>query len=52
MICLELDVQTVVKKIYNEPFKMIPIVNKKGINKVDSFGVIEVPIPPIRIIKS
>lgn len=38
--------------IYNEPFKMIPIVNKKGINKVDSFGVIEVPIPPIRIIKS
>ena len=40
------------ENIYNEPFKMIPIINKKGINKVDSFGVIEVPIPPIRIIKS
>ena len=40
------------ENIYNEPFKMIPIINKKGINKVDNFGVIEVPIPPIRIIKS
>ena len=36
--------------IYNEPYKMIPLINKKGMKKVDSFGVIEVPIPPIRII--
>ena len=29
------------------PFKMIPILNKKGIKKVESFGVIGVPRPPI-----
>lgn len=29
---------------------MIPLINKKGINKVDSYGVIEVPISPIKII--
>ena len=36
--------------IFNEPLKMIPLINKKGINKVDSYGVIEVPISPIKII--
>lgn len=35
---------------FNEPLKLIPLVNKKGINKVDSFGVIEVPVPPITCI--
>ena len=35
------------QNIFNEPLKMIPIVNKKGLNKVDKFGVIEVPVPPI-----
>lgn len=35
---------------FNEPLKLIPLINKKGINKVDSFGVIEVPVPPITYI--
>ena len=29
------------------PFKMIPILNKKGIKKVESYGVIGVPRPTI-----
>lgn len=29
------------------PFKMIPTLNKKGIKKIESFGVIRVPRPPI-----
>ena len=31
---------------------MIPIINKKGLNKVESFGVIEVPVPPITFINA
>lgn len=36
--------------VFNESLKMIPLINKKGINKVDSYGVIEVPVPPITYI--
>jgi len=35
---------------FNEPLKMIPIVNKKGLNVVENYGIIEVPVPPIRYI--
>ena len=35
---------------FNEPLKLIPLINKKGLNNVDSFGVIEVPVPPITYI--
>lgn len=38
--------------IFNEPLKMIPLINKKGMKIAESYGVIEVPIPPIKIIKS
>ena len=40
------------KNIFNEPLKMIPIINKKGLNKAESYGVIEVPIPPITFINA
>ena len=35
---------------FNESLKLIPLINKKGINKIDSFGVIEIPVPPITYI--
>ena len=35
---------------FNEPLKIIPILNKKGFNKIDSYGVIEVPVPPITFV--
>ena len=38
------------ENLFNEPLKLIPLINKKGLNKVDSFGVIEVPVPPIAYI--
>lgn len=40
------------KNMFNEPLKMIPIINKKGLNKVESFGVIEVPVPTITFINA
>ena len=40
------------KNIFNEPLKIIPLINKKGINKVESYGVIEVPVPPITFINA
>ena len=34
---------------FSEPFKMIPLINKKGINKVNHFGLLSVPLfQPIR----
>lgn len=38
--------------IFNEPFKMIPLISKKGMKNVTSYGLIEVPVPPIAIISS
>ena len=35
---------------FNEPLKIIPILNKKGFNKIDSYGVIEVPVPPVTFV--
>ena len=35
---------------FNEQLKLIPLISKKEINKVNSFGVIEVPVPPITYI--
>jgi len=35
---------------FNEPLKIIPILNKKGFNKIESYGVIEVPVPPVTFI--
>ena len=35
---------------FNEPFKMIPIVNKKGINNVTHYGILEAFVPPVRYI--
>ncbi len=35
---------------FNEPFKLIPIIDKKGLLKVTHYGLIEVPISPINII--
>ncbi|MBR4830943.1 MAG: recombinase family protein [Bacilli bacterium] len=32
------------------PFKMIPIIDKKGINKSDNIGVISVPIPSLTVL--
>lgn len=32
---------------YNEPLKMIPLVDKKGLNNVKKYGIIEVPVPPV-----
>jgi len=29
---------------FSEPFKMIPLINKKGINKVNHFGLLSVPL--------
>ncbi len=29
---------------YSEPFKMIPLLNKKGLNKVTHFGLISIPL--------
>ena len=33
---------------FSEPFKLIPIVDIKGLNKI-THGIIEVPVPPINI---
>lgn len=38
------------ENIFNEPLKMIPLINKKGINKVTHYGIIEVPVPPITMV--
>ncbi len=38
------------QNVFNEPLKMIPIVNKKGLNIVENYGIIEVPVPPIKYI--
>ena len=35
---------------FNEPLKLIPLINKKGINKVTHYGLIEIPVPPITYI--
>ena len=35
---------------FNEPFKLIPIIDKKGLLKVTHYGLIEVPTSPINII--
>ena len=35
---------------FNEPFKLIPILDKKGILKITHYGLIEVPVSPINII--
>lgn len=35
---------------FNEPLKIIPILNKKGFNKIESYGVIEVPVPPVTFV--
>lgn len=35
---------------FNTPLKIIPLVNKKGLNKVTHYGLIEIPIPPITYI--
>jgi len=35
---------------FNEPLKIIPILNKKGFNKIDSYVVIEVPVPPVTFV--
>lgn len=32
--------------IFSEPLKMIPLINKKGIQKITHYGLIEVPILP------
>ena len=34
---------------FNEPFKLIPIVDIKGLNKITHYGIIEVPVLPINI---
>lgn len=34
---------------FSEPFKLIPIVDIKGLNKITHYGIIEVPVPPINI---
>lgn len=39
------------ENILNEPLKLIPILNKKEINNITHYGVIEVPILPSTIIK-
>jgi len=39
------------ENILNEPLKLIPILNKKGINNITHYGVIEVPVLPSTIIK-
>ena len=31
---------------------MIPLISKKGMKNVTSYGLIEVPVPPIAIISS
>lgn len=39
------------ENILNEPLKLIPILNKKEINNITHYGVIEVPVLPSTIIK-
>ena len=39
------------ENILNEPLKLIPILNKKGINDITHYGIIEVPVLPSTIIK-
>ena len=39
------------ENILNEPLKLIPILNKKGINNITHYGIIEVPVLPSTIIK-
>lgn len=34
----------------NEPFKMIPIINKKGIKNVTHYGILEEFVPPVKFI--
>lgn len=38
------------ENMFNEPLKLIPLINKKGLNKVTHYGIIEVPVPPITYI--
>ena len=38
------------ENLFNEPLKLIPLINKKGLNKVTHYGVIEVPVPPVTYI--
>lgn len=35
---------------FNEPFKMIPIINKKGIKNVTHYGILEAFVPPVKFI--
>ena len=35
---------------FHEPFKMIPIINKKGIKNVTHYGILEAFVPPIKFI--
>lgn len=39
------------ENILNEPLKLIPILNKNGINNITHYGVIEAPVLPATIIK-
>lgn len=39
------------ENILNESLKLIPILNKQGLNNITHYGVIEVPVLPSTIIK-
>lgn len=36
--------------LFYEPFKLIPLLNKKGINNITHYGIIEIPVSPITYI--
>ena len=38
------------ENIYNEPLKIIPLINKKGINKITHYGIIEIPVNPLTFV--
>lgn len=43
----QFSLQYIRENPYNEPLKMIPLIDKKGLNSVTKYGIIEVPVPPI-----
>ena len=35
---------------FNTPLKIIPIINRKGMKNIEKYGIIEIPLVPIKFV--